>query len=162
MRKGFSLVELLMTVALAGAMAIFTVSYIDTETLSRDAMKSQFQSQLNLISASILQCKELSNSMPIQDNGSLASSTLLNTLECNTSTPYKLDGGKGVFIPPPISGFTEFNATQVGSEFYITTSATLTSRNYDVLVDLNSTYSSKQYLLSDDTSTAILKFYFSR
>lgn len=100
--------------------------------------------------------------MPIQSNGSLANNTLLNTLDCNTSTPYPLDGGKGTFIPPPLNNFTDYTATQNGSEFYITTTTAINSRNDDVLKDLNSTYSAQQYVLTYDTSTAYLNFYISR
>ncbi len=162
MRKAFSLIELLITIALAGAMAIFSFSYIDSTTLSKDTIKTQLQSHLNLITSAIFQCKELSNSMPVQSNGSLANNTLLNTLECNTSTPYRLDGGKGTFIPPPLNNFTEYRATHNGSEFYISTTTTINSRNDDVLKDLNSTYSPQQYVLTYDTSTASLNFYISR
>ncbi len=162
MRKAFSLIELLLTVALAGAMAIFSFSYIDSATLSKESIKTELQSHLNLISSAIFQCKELSNSMPIQSNGSLANNTLLNTLDCNTSTPYPLDGGKGTFIPPPLNNFTDYTATQNGSEFYITTTTAINSRNDDVLKDLNSTYSAQQYVLTYDTSTAYLNFYISR
>jgi len=161
-RKAFSLIELLLTVALAGAMAIFSFSYIDSATLSKESIKTELQSHLNLISSAIFQCKELSNSMPIQSNGSLANNTLLNTLDCNTSTPYPLDGGKGTFIPPPLNNFTDYTATQNGSEFYITTTTAINSRNDDVLKDLNSTYSAQQYVLTYDTSTAYLNFYISR
>ncbi len=162
MRKAFSLIELLITIALAGAMAIFSFSYIDSTTLSKDTITTQLQSHLNLITSAIFQCKELSNSMPIQSDGSLANNTLLNTLDCNTSTPYQLDGGKGTFIPPPLNNFTDYRATQNGSEFYISTTTTINSRNDDVLKDLNSTYSAQQYVLTYDTSTAYLNFYISR
>jgi len=162
MRKAFSLIELLITVALAGAMAIFISSFIDIDTLSKDNIKTQLQSHLNIISSSILQCKELSNVMPIDSDGSLANNTLLNSLECNTTTPYPLDGGKGSFIPPALSDFTSYTATEIGSEFYISTTTPITSRNYDVLKDLNTTYSSQQYVLTDDTTTATLNFYLSR
>ncbi len=162
MRKAFSLIELLITVALAGAMAIFSFNFIDSTTLSKESIKTELQSHLNLISSAIFQCKELSNSMPIQSDASLANNTLLNTLDCNTSVPYKLDGGKGTFIPPPLNNFTAYTATQNGSEFYITTTTTINSRNDDVLKDLNSTYSAQQYVLTYDTSTAYLNFYISR
>lgn len=163
MRKAFSLIELLITVALAGAMAIFISSFIDIDTLTKDNVKTQLQSHLNIISSSILQCKELSNAMPIDSNGSiLANNTPLNSLECNTTTPYSLDGGKGSFIPPSLSGFTSYTATESGDEFYISTTTPITSRNYDVLKDLNTTYSSQQYVLTDDTTTATLNFYLSR
>jgi len=162
MRKAFSLIELLITVALAGAMAIFISSFIDIDTLNKDNLKSQFQSNLNLISSAILQCKEFSLTMPIQTDGTLANDTLLSTLDCNTSTSYPLDGGRGAFIPPPLKDFTAYTATQTGSEFYITTSAPLNTRAYEVMLDLNTSYSTQQYVLTDDSTTATLNFYFSR
>ncbi len=162
MRKAFSLIELLITVALAGAMAIFTVSYYNTTQISKDNIKTQLQSHFNLLAAAILQCKELSNSMPIDTNGTLASNTLLTNLECNTSTPYALDGGKGYFMPVTIDGFTDYKATQNGSEFYIRTTTDIDSRNDEVLQDLNGSYSSNQYVLTYDATTAYLNFYISR
>lgn len=162
MRKAFSLIELLITVALAGAMAIFTVSYYNTTQISKDNIKTQLQSHFNLLSAAILQCKELSDSMPIDTNGTLADNTLLSNLECNTSTPYSLDGGKGYFMPVTIDGFTPYKATQNGSEFYIRTTAEINSRNDEVLQDLNTSYSPNQYQLTYDASTAYLNFYISR
>lgn len=162
MRKAFSLIELLITIALAGVMAMFTINFIDTTSLSKESIKTELQSHLNIITSAVFQCKELSNVMPIQSDGSPASSTLLNTLECNTSTVYQLDGGKGVFIPPALNGFTDYTATQSGTEFYITTTATINSRNDDVLQDLNSSYSANQYVLTYDATTAFLNFYISR
>ena len=162
MRQAFSLIELLITIALAGAMAIYISSFLDINTMNKDNVKSQFQSQLNLISSAILQCKEFSLVMPIQDDGNLANDTLLSSLECNTTTPYKLDGGHGAFIPPALQDFTNYKATQNASEFYITTTAPLNSRAYEVLSELNTTFSTLQYVLSDDSTTATLKFYFSR
>lgn len=162
MRKAFSLIELFITIALAGVMAVFITSFIDLDTLNKDTLKTQFNSHLNLISSAILQCKEFSNIMPIQNDGSLASDTLLNTLECNTTTPYNLDGGHGAFIPQALMDFTDYLATQTNDEFYISTTTPLDSRNYEVLVDLNTTYSTQQYVLTDDNATATIKFYLSR
>jgi len=162
MKKAFTLFELLIAIALAGAMTFFTVSYINTTTLSEESTKARLMSHFSTITAAIFQCKELSDAMPIQSNGSLANGTLLNVLECNTSTPYQLDGGKGIFIPPALTGFTEYNATETGTEFYFSTSAVINSSNDNVLQDLNSSYSANQYVLTYDATTAYLKFYLSR
>ncbi|MCF6309142.1 MAG: prepilin-type N-terminal cleavage/methylation domain-containing protein [Sulfurimonas sp.] len=163
MRKAFSLIELLITVALAGAMAIFTLNYyIDTSTISKENIKTELQSHFNILSAAILQCKELSNAMPINNNLTLANNTLIKQLDCNTSTPYALDGGKGYFMPVIINGFTDYKATQNGTEFYISTTAKINSNNDEVLQDLNSSYSTNQYVLTHDATTAYLNFYISR
>jgi prepilin-type N-terminal cleavage/methylation domain-containing protein len=162
MRKAFSLIELLITVALAGAMAIFTVSFINTESISKENIKTELLSHFAILSATILQCKELSNAMPVQAGGALASSTLLNTMECNTTTPYLLDGGKGNFIPVPLTGFTAYTATQNGSEFYFSTTTEVNSTNDEVLQSIQSSFSTNQYSLTHDTTTAYLKFYLSR
>ena len=105
-------------------MTILSVNYLNVDTLSQQNTKTQFQSHLNIITASILQCKELSNVMPI-DGGAFASDTLLNTLDCNTSIPYSLNGERGSFIPNPLTGFTVYKATQVGSEFYFSIPVTI-------------------------------------
>ncbi len=143
-------------------MVVLFVNYFDMNTLSKQNTKSQFQSHLSIITATILQCKELSNIMPIQADGSLADATLLDTLECNTSTPYELDGDRGAFIPEPLRGFTNYKATQNTSAFYFTTTTELNSNNYKVLQELKDIYSTKQYQLTDDGSTATLNFYLSR
>lgn len=162
MRQAFTLFELMISIVLAGAMVIFAVSFLDTSTLSKENIKSQLQSHFSLISAASFQCKELSGAMPVENNTTLANGTLVSSLECNTSTPYQLDGGKGIFIPPAISGFTDYNATQNGTEFYFSTSTTINSTNDNALKDLNSSYSTNQYVLSYDATTATLKFYLSR
>ena len=162
MRKAFSLLELFMTIALSGAMAIFALNYLNTKTISKASITLELKSHLNIITSIILQCKEYSSLMPIQSNGSLASDTLLSSLECNTTTPYPLDGGKGSFIPLPLDSFTAYTATQNASEFYFSTTTPIDSYNYEVLQELNTTYSSNQYLLTDDGTTASLNFYLSR
>ena len=143
-------------------MATLSISYYDTSTISKQNIKSELQSHLEIITATIFQCKELSGIMPIQNDGSLANDTKLNTLDCNTSNTYSIDGERGGFIPPPLHGFTVYKAKQDNNEFYIWTSAKLDTYNDDVLIELNSTYSNSQYKLSDDGTDRTMKFYFSR
>ena len=162
MRKAFSLIELLVVIALTGVMTIFAFNYLSTETISKENIKLELQSHFNIITATILQCKEHSNLMPIQSDGSQASNTLLSTLECDTTTPYPLDGGKGSFIPPPLNGFSEYRATQNISEFYFSSTALINSYNDEVLQDLQANYSQTQYELTHDATTATIKFYLSR
>lgn len=162
MRQAFSLLEIFIGIALAGVMAYTTSFFLDTESISKQNIKTQIQSHLNIISSVILQCKEYSNTFPVQSDGSLANDTLLNTLDCNTSTPYALDGGKGSFIPPALDSFTAYTAKQTGSEFYFTTTTAINSVNDEVLLELNTTYSPNQYELTYDTTTAFLNFYLSR
>ncbi|MDA7818008.1 hypothetical protein N9A28_07445 [Sulfurimonas sp.] len=162
MRRALSLIELLIVISLAGIMTALMVNYLNTETLSKENIKLQLQSHFNIITATILQCKDLTNIMPLQNDGSTASSTLLSTLECNTTTPYALDGGKGSFIPPALTGFTEYTATQNSSEFYFSTSVDLNSYNDEVLQEIQTIYSANQYELTSDATTTSLNFYLSR
>jgi len=162
MRQAFSLLELLLAIALSGVMAMLTVFYLDTDNISKENIELELQSHFNIITPTILQCKDLTNIMPIQSNGSLASDTLLNTLECNTSTPYLIDGGKGAFIPKPLVLFSDYTATQNASEFYFSTSTELNSVSDDALQELVSDYSANQYELTSDATTTTLKFYLSR
>lgn len=162
MRKAFSLLELFVTIALTGAITFIATNLINTKYLSKESIKLEIKSHLNLITATILQCKEYSGMMPIQENGSLASDTLVSSLECNTTTPYPLDGGKGSFIPVAPDLFTAYKATQNLNEFYFSTTAQLNTYQSEVLEDLNATYSPNQYELTDDGTTATLNFYLSR
>ena len=162
MKKAFSLLELLLAVALIGVMAAVSFSFLNVSTLSKEGVKTKFQSHLNIITAAVLQCKELSGSMPTGGGGVLASATLLNTLTCNTTTPYLLDGGSGSFIPPALRDFTSFTATQIADVFFITTTTPKNSTNYEVLQELQNGYSLNQYDLTDDGTTATLNFYISR
>jgi len=162
MRKAFSLLELFMSIALAGVMLFSLFIFLNTKSITKSNIKLELQSQLSIITETILQCKEYSNMMPIQDDGADANNTALNTLECNTSTPYKLDGGKNSFIPRAVDGFSDYNATKDGSEFYFSTTTSTNSYNDEVLQELNSTYSTNQYELTRDSSTVQLKFYLSR
>lgn len=143
-------------------MAILSFSYLNVSTLSKQNIKTEFASHLNSITATILQCKDLSGYMPTQAGEVLASNTLLNTLTCNTSSTYALDGGHGSFIPPPLPNFTAYTATQTGEIFYFTTTTPLNSPNYEVLDELKNSYSSNQYELTNDGTTATLNFYLSR
>lgn len=161
-RKAFSLLELFLVIALSGAMIIIALNFIDTKTLSKEQIKTQLQSHFNIITATILQCKELSNMMPVQSGGALANNTLLDTLECNTTTPYALDGGKGSFIPKPLSDFTPYRATQNGDEFYFSTTAPVNSFSDEALQELQNGYSVNQYSLTHDATNAYLNFYISR
>ena len=142
-------------------MASLSINYYNTSTISKQNIKSELQSHIQIIASTILQCKELSNIMPLQDDGSKADDTLLNTMECNTTTTYKLDGQRGGFIPKPLQNFTDYKATQSGDEFYFKTTTPLNTYNDDVLVELNSTYSDNQYELSDDGTDRTMKFYLS-
>ena len=162
MRKAFSLLELLIVITLMGVMTIFAFNYLNTKTISKQNIKIQLQSHFNIITATILQCKEFSNIMPIQNDGSPANNTLLNSLDCNTSTPYPLDGGHGAFIPKSLNGFSEYTSTQNTSEFYFSTSTSLNSYNDEVLQELSTSYSSSQYELSSDATNRYMKFYLSR
>ena len=162
MRRAFSLLESLAAVALTGAIALFSMTYINTKYVSQESIKLELQAHINLITSTILQCKEYSQIMPVQSDGSLASDTLLDSLECNTTTPYPLDGGKGSFIPSALSQFTPYKATQNGDEFYFSTSTKVDSYQYEALQELNSTYSTQQYELDVNSTDASLKFYLSR
>lgn len=162
MRQAFSLLEIFMAIVLAGMMAYTASFYLDTKSITKQNIQTQLQSHFNIITSVILQCKEYSNVFPLQSDGSLANNTLLSSLECNTSTPYALDGGKGSFIPPALENFTPYRATQNGSEFYFSTTTALGSTNHDVLQELNDTYSPNQYVLTSDATTAYVKFYLSR
>jgi len=162
LKRAFSLIELLLTIALAGVMVILSLNYLDVFTLSKQNIKTEFQSHLNIISATILQCKDLSNTLPTQAGEIAASATLLNTLVCNTSPSYALDGGHGSFIPAPLNNFTPYKATQSGEIFYVSTTTPLNSPNYKVLQELEATYSATQYELTNNGTTANLNFYLSR
>lgn len=162
MRKAFSLIELFLVITLAGVMIILAHNYLDTQTISKEQTKAELQSHLNIITATIFQCKELSNMLPIQSNGSPASNTLIDTLECNTTVPYALDGGRGGFIPQPLSDFTAYKATQNGTEFFISTTTAVNSINDEILQDLQTIYSANQYSITHDATTAYLNFYISR
>lgn len=143
-------------------MAALSFSYLNVSSLSKQNIKTEFQSHLNIISATILQCKDLSNKMPTLAGEVAANATLLNTLICNTTPTYTLDGSHGAFIPKPLLNFTSYRATQSGDIFYFTTTTPLNSPNYEVLDELQTNYSANQYELSNDGVTATLNFYLSR
>ena len=162
MKRAFSLIELLLTIALSGVMVALLVNYINISTLSKQNIKTELQSHLNIISATILQCKDLSNTLPTQAGEIAANATLLSTLICNTSPSYALDGGHGSFIPPPLNNFTPYSATQSGAIFYFTTTTPLNSANYEVLQELQADYPLNQFELTNDGTTATFNFYLSR
>lgn len=142
-------------------MAVLTQNYYNTTTLAKNNTVAKLHSHFQIITATILQCKELSGVMPVQVGGADASNTLLNTLECSTTPTYNLDGGKNSFIPPALDGFSEYRATQSASEFYFSTSANLDTINEEALTQMQNSYSTSQYELSQDATTIYLKFYLS-
>lgn len=162
MKKAFSLFEIIIALTLSGVMAILFMNYVNYNTISKQNIKTSLQTHIQTITEAILQCKTLSNSFPIQSDGSLASSSILSDLDCNTTTPYALDGGKGIFIPKPLNNFDTYTATQDGSEFYFSTSVTKNTLQADVLLELNSSYSKMQYEIIDKSTKYDLKFYLSR
>lgn len=162
MKKAFSLFEIIIAIALSGVMALLFINYVNYDAISKQNIKTSFQIHIQTITEAILQCKTLSNSFPTQSNGSPASSSILSSLDCNTTTPYPLDGGKGIFIPKPLSNFDTYTATQNGAEFYFSTSVTKNTLQADVLLELNSSYSKMQYEIIDKPTKYDLKFYLSR
>lgn len=143
-------------------MAILSFNYLNISTLSRDNIKTKLTSHINIITATILYCKELSGTMPLQSDDNLANDTLLNTLKCNTTTPYQINGGKGSFIPEALVNFTPYKAKQTANEFYFSTTTEINTDNDFVLQELNTSYSTNQYELTHDATKAYLKFYISR
>lgn len=152
-----------MTVFLAGLMGALTYYYINLSTLNRSQYKSALQSHFNLIESMVFQCKSLSEQFPKElDTSTNASNTLLTELECNTSIPYSLNGGRNGFIPLPPTGFTPYKATESGSIFFIATSADNNSTQDDALKSLILNYTPQQASLEHNATSAIFKFYLSR
>lgn len=144
-------------------MGALTYYYINLSTLNKSQYQSTLQSHFNLIESMVFQCKSLSEQFPKElDSSTNASDTLLTDLECNTSTPYVLNGGRNGFVPLPPTGFTPYKATEAGSIFYIMTSADNNSTQDDALKNLILNYTSQQASLEHNATSAIFKFYLSR
>lgn len=161
-RKAFTLVEIIITILLLGVMAAFAYSYLNMSTMNRSKYISALQSHFNAIEAIVFQCKSLSEQMPNQVGGADAADTNLTLLECNTSTPYALNGGRYGFIPVPPTGFTAYTATESGTTFYVTTTAENNSTQDEALKKLILNYTSQQADLNHTATTAIFRFYLSR
>lgn len=162
-RNAFTQIEIALSVFLAGLMGALTYYYINLSSLNRSQYKSALQSHFNLIESMVFQCKSLSEQFPKElDSSTNASNTLLTELECNTSIPYSLNGGRNGFIPLPPTGFTPYKATESGSIFFITTSADNNSTQDDALKNLILNYTPQQASLEHNTTSAIFKFYLSR
>jgi len=161
-KKAFTLVEVILTIFLVGVMSTLGYFYISTSGLKQSEYKTTLQSQFNLIESMVFQCKSLSEQMPNQVGGANALDTNLSDLECNTSTPYKFDGGRNGFVPVPPTGFTAYTATEVGTVFYISTTADNNSTQDEVIQKLALNYTSTQAELNHSATTATFKFYLSR
>lgn len=161
-KKAFTLLELSITVILTGLLATLGYYYVSTTSLKRSQYKTTLQSHFNLIESMVFQCKSLSEQMPNQIGGANALDTNLTLLECNTSTPYLLNGGRNGFVPVPPTGFTAYTATEVGTAFYITTTADNNSTQDEALQKLAVNYTSTQAELNHSATTATFKFYLSR
>lgn len=162
-RNAFTQIEIALSVFLAGLMGALTYYYINLSSLNRSQYKSTLQSHFNLIESMVFQCKSLSEQFPKElDSSTNASNTLLTELECNTSIPYSLNGGRNGFIPLPPTGFTPYKATESGSIFFIATSADNNSTQDDALKNLILNYTPQQASLEHNATSAIFKFYLSR
>lgn len=161
--KAFTLIELAVTIFLAGLLGSLGYFYLNTSNIQKLQYETTLQSHINLIEAMVFQCKELSEQFPKELNTSSdATDTLLTELECNTSTPYTLDGGKNGFVPLPPAGFTSYKATEVGNVFYIMTTTENNSTQDEALKSLILKYTSQQATLDHNASSAIFKFFLSR
>ncbi|MDP2849945.1 MAG: hypothetical protein Q8M43_11310 [Sulfuricurvum sp.] len=162
-RSAFTQIEIALSVFLAGLMGALTYYYINLSSLNKSQYKSALQSHFNLIESMVFQCKSLSEQFPKElDSSTNASNTLLTELECNTSIPYSLNGGRNGFIPLPPTGFTPYKATESGSIFFIATSADNNSTQDDALKSLILNYTPQQASLEHNATSAIFKFYLSR
>lgn len=162
-KKAFTQIEIALTVFLAGLMGALTYYYVNVSTMNRIQYQSTLQSHFNLLESMVFQCKSLSEQFPKDLNASTnATNTLLTQLDCNTSTPYALDGGRNGFVPVPSNGFSAYRATESGSIFYIMTSADNNSTESKALEKLILNYTSRQATLEHNATSAIFKFYLSR
>jgi len=162
-KKAFTQIEVALTVFLAGLMGALTYYYVNVSTMNRIQYQSTLQSHFNLLESMVFQCKSLSEQFPKDLNTSTnAANTLLTQLDCNTSTPYSLDGGRNGFVPVPPNGFSTYRATESGSTFYVMTSADNNSTESKALEKLILNYNSRQATLEYNATSAIFKFYLSR
>jgi prepilin-type N-terminal cleavage/methylation domain-containing protein len=161
-KKAFTLVEVILTIFLVGVISTIGYYYISTTGLKEAEYKTALQSQFNLIESMVFQCKSLSEQMPNQVGGADALDTNLTSLECNTSTPYALNGGRNGFVPIPPSGYTAYTATESGTAFYIATTAENNSTQDEAFKKLILNYTSQQADLNHSATTATFKFYLSR
>jgi prepilin-type N-terminal cleavage/methylation domain-containing protein len=161
-KKAFTLIEIIITILLVGIMAAAGYFYFDTSTMNRSKYISILQSQFNVIEAMTFQCKSLSEQMPNQVGGADAADTNLSLLECNTSTPYAINGGRYGFVPIPPTGFTSYTATESGTAFYISTTAENNSTQDEAFKKLILNYTAQQADLNHSATTATFRFYLSR
>lgn len=164
-KTAFTQVEVALTIFLVGLMGALSYYYINTTTMARIQYQSTLQSHFNLIESMIFQCKSLSNQFPRQITTSqLASNTLLTQLECNTTVPYSLNGGRNGFVPIPPTGFSAYQATESGTTFYVMTSADNNSTQDNAFKKLILNYNTQQATLDHNTTSglATFKFYLSR
>lgn len=161
--KAFTLIELAITIFLAGLLGSLGYFYLNTFTIKKLQYKTTVQSHMNLIESMVFQCKSLSEQFPKELNTSTnASNSLLTELECNTTLPYSLNGGRNGFVPVPPSGFTPYRATETGSEFYVITTAENNSTQHEALQKLIVNYTSQQATLESNATSTTFKFYLSR
>lgn len=161
--KAFTLIELAITIFLAGLLGALGYFYLSTSSLQKAQYTTTLQSHVNLIESMVFQCKSLSEQFPKELNASMnATDTLLSDLECNISIPYSFNGGKNGFVPVPPTGFTPYRATETGSIFYISTTADNNSTQDEALQKLILNYTSIQATLDHNATSATFKFYLSR
>jgi prepilin-type N-terminal cleavage/methylation domain-containing protein len=161
-KKAFSLVELLVAIALSGVMAALFYNYVNYAYYKNQSLKTTIQTHFSSITAAILHCKSVSDLFATQAGGVEASDTPVSELECQSSPPFMLDGYDAFFMPKAPSGFDAYSATQSGNAFYIKTAVDANSDFTQALYDLNASYSSNQYELALQGGKLEATYYISR
>lgn len=161
-RQAFTIIEVAVAIFLAGLIGAVGYFYLNISYLKHSQYKTTLQSQINHIEAMVFQCKNLSEQMPNQSGGADALNTPLETLECNTSTPYSFDGSRYSFVPIPPAGFTPYTATESGSDFFITTTTENNTTQDEALKSLIPLFTPTQANLNHNATHATFSFYLSR
>ncbi len=162
-RKGFTLFEALLAIALIGVMGFFSFTYLNISTLTSTQAKAQLQTHITLLSSMVLECKTLSESMPKQTGGANANATYMDQLVCQTTPTYNLNGGRHAFVPKSPTGFDTYTATELGGDFFITFAALHGSVEAKVLESIFNGYLPTQATFNPNIGgKAVLNVYLAR
>jgi type II secretory pathway pseudopilin PulG len=137
-KKSFSLIEILIVIAVISAMAIFTKSYISTDSIFQVKNITLLKSQVVTLTTMLLKCKSKSSQFP-KYNGTNSNDNLFSLLQCPTSPPYDIVSSDSLFSTQEVDNLSSWYATENTAQFVVYVKTTNNNLNtIDVLKAVDS------------------------
>jgi hypothetical protein len=118
LKRAFSVVELLLVIAVISAMAFLSKKYINIDLISETKITTTIKSQIVSISTILLKCKSQSNKFP-KYNGNDANDNELTNMKCQTTNPYYIIEDNSMLKNQEINDLSNWYAKEDNYKFNI-------------------------------------------